>query len=69
MNRKSNITKQFILILIYIIYQRMIIEKLFKLNIFQRIHFREFKRRLIQFIFEYYLVIFFIIINLNNEFI
>ena len=66
-DRKSDVTKQFILILTYNTYRRMIIEKQFTLNIFQRVQFREFKRRLIKFIFKHYVdVVFSIIINSNN---
>ena len=69
-NRKSDVTKQFILISTYNTYRRMIIEKQFTLNVFQRVQFREFKRRLIKFILEHYVdVVFFIIINSNNQFI
>ena len=63
-NRKSEVTKQFILILTYNIYRRMIIEKQFELNLFQRIHFCGFEHRLLRFILEHYIVIVsFIIIN------
>ena len=66
-DRKFDVMKQFILISIYNTYRRMIIKKQLTLNVFQRVQFREFERRLIRFIFEHYVdVVFFIIINLNN---
>ena len=69
-DRKFDVTKQFILISTYNTYRRMIIEKQFTLNIFQRVQFREFERRLIKFIFKHYVdVVFSIIINSNNQFI